>query len=143
MKTDDATSVRALHVTIAAARDEVFAYLADIENLPRWADSFCAQLEVSSRGWRAWTPFGDLFLELEADARTGVIDLHIGDACEPLAHVPLRVWARPDGGTLVGGWLARPPGQTEANFALQVQAFAGALERLPERWSSPVQRRCA
>jgi hypothetical protein len=142
MKTGNVSSVRALHSTIAAPRDEVFAFLADIENLPRWADEFCVELEISARGWRTWTPFGDIFLELEAEARAGVVDLRIGDAQEPLADVPLRVWARPDGGTLVGGWLVQAPGQTDESFARQADAFALALDRLARRWPAR-QRLCA
>lgn len=143
MNTDETRDVRALHAAIAAPRDEVFAYLADIENLPRWAKEFCAELEISARGWRAWTPFGDLFLELEADGRTGVIDLRIGDAHEPLADVPLRVWARPDGGSLVGGWLVRAPRQTVPSFTHQTAALTEALQRLGARWPARPQRLCA
>lgn len=143
MKTGNVATVRALHATIAAPRDEVFAYLADVENLPRWAEEFCAALEISAHGWRAWTAFGDLFLEMEADARTGVIDLRIGDAHEPLADVPLRVWARPDGGTLVGGWLMPAPRQTGESFERQAAALADALQRLGNRWPARSQRLCA
>lgn len=143
MKTNETVTVRALHATVAAPRDEVFAFLADIENLPRWAGGFCAQLEISARGWRAWTAFGDLFLELEADARTGVIDLRLGDTHEPLADLPLRVWARPDGGTLVGGWLVRATGQSEENFVRQAAALGLALEQLADRWPAGPSRLCA
>lgn len=135
--------VRALHVTLPAPRDEVFAFIADIENLPRWAGRFCAQLELSRRGWRAWTSFGDLFVELEANERAGVIDLRFGSEWEPLADVPLRVWARPDGGTLVGGWLVPAPGQTDESFARQADEFVDGLQSLVGRWASPVRRLCA
>lgn len=135
--------VRALHVTLAAPRDEVFSFMADIENLPRWAAQFCAQLEISRHGWRAWTSFGDLFVELEANQHAGVIDLRFGSEGEPLADVPLRVWARPDGGTLVGGWLVPAAGQTDDSFARQGDEFVLALQSLAARWASPAQRLCA
>lgn len=143
MNTNEDATVRALHVTLAAPRDEVFSFLADIENLPRWAGRFCAQLEISRRGWHAWTSFGDLFVELEANDRAGVIDLRFGAELEPLADVPLRVWARPDGRTLVGGWLVQAPGQTSESFARQANEFAEALRSLATRWPHAAQRLCA
>lgn len=135
--------VRAVHVTLPASRDEVFAFLADIENLPRWAGRFCAQLEISRRGWRAWTSFGDLFVELEANEHFGVIDLRFGSEGEPLADVPLRVWARPDGGCVVGGWLVPAPGQTDESFARQADEFNEGLQSLVGRWTSLARRLCA
>lgn len=135
--------VRAVHVTLPASRDEVFAFLADIENLPRWASRFCAQLEISRCGWRVWTSFGDLFVELEANEHVGVIDLRFGSEGEPLADVPLRVWARPDGGCLVGGWLLPASKQTDESFARQADEFAEGLQSLIGRWASPARRLCA
>ena len=143
MKTHEDADVRALHVTIAAPRDEVFAFLADIENLPRWAECFCAELEIASCGWRAWTAFGDLFVELEADARAGTVDIRWGGELEPLADVPLRIWARPGGGTLVGGWLVRAPRQSAESFAKEAAAFDASLQRLAAGWRSRAARLCA
>jgi hypothetical protein len=143
MKAHEDARVRVLQVTIPAPRDAVFAFLADIENLPRWAERFCAQLEISAHGWHAWTSFGDLFVELEANEHVGVIDLRFGTECEPLADVPLRVWARPDGGTLVGGWLVQAAGQDDASFARQASELADALASLPTHWPARAQRLCA
>jgi hypothetical protein len=143
MKANDDTRVRALQVTIPASRAEVFAFLADIENLPRWAGRFCAQLEISARGWHAWTSFGDLFVELEANEHAGVVDLRFGTDLEPLADVPLRVWARPDGGTLVAGWLIQAPGQDDGSFARQASELADGLASLPALWRLGTQRLCA
>lgn len=132
-----------LHVTVTAGRDQVFAFLADVENLPRWAGEFCERLEISRRGWRAFTACGDLFLELEADAHTGVIDIRVGDDAEPLAAIPLRVWARPDGATLVSCHLVQAPGQDAIAFARQRDGLAAGLAGLAERWPDAARRLCA
>lgn len=132
-----------LHVTVPAGRDQVFGFLADVENLPRWAKQFCDRLEISRHGWHAFTACGDLFLELESDAHTGVIDIRVGDEVEPLAAIPLRIWARPDGATLVSCHLVQAPGQDAVAFARQRDALAAGLAGLAERWPDAARRLCA
>ena len=67
----------AAEVEVAVAPAEVFHLLADIEQLPRWAPRLFHGLEVGRDGWTAYTPWGELKLELTADASTGFIYLEI------------------------------------------------------------------
>jgi len=106
-----------------------FRYLADIENLPRWAGAFCERLDLSARGWTGWTTCGDLFLELTADERVGVVDIQIGAEHELLAVLALRVLDVSPEGCLVSAVLL---GTTDSRVALE-ELFAEALRRLPER----------
>lgn len=64
-------------VLVAVARAEVFRLLADIEQLPRWAPRRFHGIEVGRDGWTAYTPWGELKLELMADAATGCIYLEV------------------------------------------------------------------
>ncbi|HEY4301107.1 MAG TPA: hypothetical protein VGM73_09555 [Candidatus Didemnitutus sp.] len=86
-------NVRTLSVLLAASRESVFNFLADIENLPRWAPSLCERLYLSRGRWTALSPLGDVALDLEASPLTGVIDLHfdLGDhrSVLPLRALPL------------------------------------------------------
>jgi hypothetical protein len=64
-------------VMVAVTRAEVFRLLADIEQLPRWAPGSFYEIEVGRDGWVAYTPWGDLKLELRADEVTGFVYLEI------------------------------------------------------------------
>lgn len=64
-------------VDLPFSSTEVFALLADIEQLPRWAQGLFYELKVGRDGWCAYTPWGELTLELTADAVTGFVYLEV------------------------------------------------------------------
>jgi len=65
-------------VILRAARQTVFNYLADIENLPRWAGGFCEHLYLSHGRWMGLTSLGELFFALDADVAVQEISLRAG-----------------------------------------------------------------
>lgn len=131
MKTLVPLRAQPLHVALPVAAAPAFRALADIENLPRWAGEFCDRLEISAHGWRGWTACGDLFLELVADERTGVVDIQIGTEHELLAVLALRVLDVPPEGCVVTAVLL---GSAAAHGPIE-DLLALALRRLPERLS--------
>lgn len=92
---------RTITVTLAADRDAVFGYLADLQNLPRWASAFCRELWKDEKLWRARTPAGEDYLALLAHEQTGVIDLLIGQRPDEMTLFPLRVVRQPHGTVVV------------------------------------------
>ncbi|MBI3884288.1 MAG: hypothetical protein HY302_00940 [Opitutae bacterium] len=90
-------NIRTVTITVPASRDDVFNFLAQIENLPLWATEFAERVYLKDGRWRAATSLGELFVAIDADAGTGVIDLRAGPTPEQMGLFPLRVVARPGG----------------------------------------------
>ena len=85
---------RTITATFAAPQDEVFVYLADIENLPEWATEFARELEVVDGRHKVVNGLGEFFFEIEADPESGVIDMFAGPTDTiGLALFPTRVVA--------------------------------------------------
>ncbi|HYC72108.1 MAG TPA: hypothetical protein VEB66_12920 [Opitutaceae bacterium] len=136
-------NIRTLAVTVSAPRDTVFNFLADIENLPRWAGGFCERLYLERGRWRALTSQGELYCELEASAETGLIDLRLGPSIDRMALLPIRVLPLGVRSTLVTVAFAEPP-ELSAGLALRdggemlaeleglVRRFGGGELHLPE-----------
>ena len=122
-----------LDVILSAPRDAVFRFLADVEALPRWAAAFCERVDLVDGGWLALTGAGEVFCEVEADDRTGVIDLRLAMGGEPPGLIPVRVLALPGGGTLVTLTLLRSPLQPAAQFHRLRQALQQDLQALGRR----------
>jgi hypothetical protein len=76
---------------LPAPPNRVFAYLSDIENLPRWATEFARELKVVDGRHKVVNGLGEFFFEIHADAETGVIDMLAGPDEEQLALFPTRV----------------------------------------------------
>jgi uncharacterized protein YndB with AHSA1/START domain len=114
---------------VAAPRSEVFRQLADVENLPRWAEGYCGDLTLSRGNWLAYTLNGERFVEVEADERSGVIDIRWADDRGECHFLPLRVVDWPGGRTVVSAVCWSGPWQKGAGTDTEWRAWAEVLGR--------------
>ena len=70
--------------TFSAPPDEVFAYLANIDNLPHWATDFARELKLVDGRHKIMNGLGEFFFEIHADRGSGVIDMLAGPREEEL-----------------------------------------------------------
>lgn len=113
-----------------APREKVFAYLADVENLPRWATGFCKELRREGDDHKVITPMGDHYFRIDADPDTGVVDMASGPAKDSMAVYPARVAAMPDGGSLLVFTALQLPGMSDAEFAHQCRELKAEFENI-------------
>lgn len=64
-------------VTIPASSLEAFAYLAEPENLPRWAVGFARGIRRDGEGWVVQTAQGEMPIRYVTDEERGTIDFHM------------------------------------------------------------------
>lgn len=127
-------NVRTVSLSVAAWRDAVFHFLADIENLPKWAAEYCEQLELRQGRWWAYTSQGEMLVELETCAGTGIVDLRAGPAPDRLGLFPLRVMPLSGGGTLVSFTFVQPPEMAGERYEEHYQAILDVMRGLLRRF---------
>ncbi len=116
------TSTHTLALT--ASKDKAFAFLADIDNLPRWATMFCRELKRDGSGsHRVVTPNGEILFRIAADPATGVIDMYGGPTEEQMAYWPARVVERPGAGSLFIFTAIQYPGMSDEEYAAQCEGI--------------------
>lgn len=125
---------RTVSITVSAPRDTVFNFLADIENLPKWATEFCERIYLERGRWKALTSQGELFIDFEADDRTGVIDMRAGFTPEQMNLFPVRVLALPGGGTLVLFTFFQPPDLSDEIYECQYHSLLVEMRGLIGRF---------
>lgn len=54
-------------VTIATTPEEVIDFVADPENLPKWATGFAQSIRRENDHWMVTTPQGDVTVQIETD----------------------------------------------------------------------------
>lgn len=113
-----------------APRDKVFAYLADVENLPRWATGFCKELKKDGSDHKVVTPHGEFYFRIDSDPKTGVVDMVSGPDKEMMATYPVRVAALPDGGSLLLFTALQMPGQSDEDFANDCRGLQAEFENI-------------
>ena len=128
------------HHTVTAAfqapREELFAYLADIERLPEWATEFARELKRVNGRHKVVNGLGEFFFELHADAGTGVIDMLAGPEPENLLCFPTRVVATPAGGSAFTFTMFQAPGQPDQQFESQHASLLREFKNLERRFGA-------
>ena len=126
-----------LTTTFRAPRDEVFAYLADIEKLPEWATEFARELKVVDGRYKVVNGLGEFFFEIRADRESGVIDMLAGPNEDALALFPTRVVPLADGGSAFTFTMFQAPGQPEQQFEGQFASLRREFGNLERRFGRP------
>lgn len=115
---------------LAAPKETAFAFLANVENLPKWATQFCRRLTRDAAGrWIVETPEGEIFFRIAADPATGVVDMYGGPSEAQTVCWPARVVARP-GGSLFIFTAFQYPGMPDAVFAAQCDGLLREFEHI-------------
>ena len=116
--------------TFNAPKEKVFAYLANVENLPEWATGFCKGLRRDGDDYVVTTPGGEVFFNIDSEPATGVLDMTAGPAKDQTVTWPARVAALPDGSTLFTFTVLQTPDLSDEMFAAQSELLKGELENI-------------
>jgi hypothetical protein len=114
---------RTVTTVLQAPRDEVFSYLSDIEKLPEWATEFARQLKRDGGRYKVVNGLGEFFFDIEADPKTGVIDMYAGREPDQMALFPTRVLDLPGDGTSYTFTMFQGPDMSDELFASQYESL--------------------
>jgi hypothetical protein len=104
---------------LSASREAVFDYIADIENLPKWATDFARELRREGDDYKVVNGLGEFYFEVRADPTTGVIDMFAGPTKDQMAVFPTRAVALPDGRTAFSFTMFQSPDTPDDLFEAQ------------------------
>lgn len=119
-------------VTINAPADHVFDFVADAENLPRWAVGFARSVrrdEGTAGRWIVATGQGEVPVTLRSDRALGVVDFHLMPAPGVEVVAFSRVVPNGEGAEYVFTQV-QSPGMSDQVFEAQVHALVEELQVL-------------
>jgi hypothetical protein len=116
--------------TLPVNAEEAFAFLAQPENLPRWAVGFARDIRREGADWIVQTAQGEMPIRVVAEAAQGTIDFHMEVASGLEAVAYSRVVPNDTGAEYVFTQF-QLPGMTDEVFAAQRAALAEELSILP------------
>ena len=82
---------RTVTAVLEAPNDVVFDYLSRLENLPEWATEFARELKYVDGKAKVVNGLGEFYVAIDADRKSGVIDMYAGPTEQELALFPTRV----------------------------------------------------
>lgn len=124
-------STRSRHLSTAIARPvaDVYAFVADPTNLPRWAPGLGASVVHDGDDWYVETPQGRARVRFAPPNPFGVLDHEVLTPSGEVVHVPLRAIADGEGCEVV--FTLRPaPGTTDAALDRDEALVSADLARL-------------
>jgi hypothetical protein len=121
---------RTVTAVLGAPKDQVFSYLAKIENLPKWATEFARELKYESGKAKVVNGLGEFYFEIEADPNTGVIDMYAGPTEDALALFPTRVVELPGARSAYTFTMFQAPGMPDELFASQHESLLREFENI-------------
>jgi hypothetical protein len=113
-----------------APKETVFAYLAEIDNLPKWATEFARELRFEDGKAKVVNGLGEFYFSIDADADTGVIDMYAGPSEAELALFPTRVVPLPDGRSVYSFTMFQAPGMPDNLFESQHASLQREFENI-------------
>ncbi len=113
-----------------APKDEVFSYLSQIDNLPRWASEFARELKYEDGAAKVVNGLGEFYFSIGADERTGVIDMYAGPTPDELGLFPTRVVELPGGASAYSFTMFQAPGMPDELFESQYESLLRECENI-------------
>jgi len=117
-------TARTLSVSIDCPPDQVYGFVSNPENFPRWATAFCRSIRKADSGWIVEMPQGQVNVRFVPRNTMGVMDHFVTPAPGVEIYVPMRIVANGSGSEVIFT-LFRMPGMTDEEFT----ADAGMVER--------------
>ena len=127
---------RTVTTVLDAPRDEVFDYLSRLENLPEWATDFAQELKYEDGAAKVVNGLGEFYFRIDADVKTGVIDMYAGPSEEELALFPTRVVALGDSKSAYSFTMFKAPGMPDELFESQYESLRREFDNIRARFAT-------
>ena len=126
---------RTVTAVLDAPAARVFEYLSRIENLPEWATEFARELKYVDGKAKVVNGLGEFYFSIEADSKTGVIDMLVGPTEDELELFPTRVVALGEGTSAYSFTMFKPAKMPDELFESQYESLRREFETIRERFS--------
>lgn len=126
---------RTVTAVLDAPKEQVFRYLADVENLPTWATEFARELKFEDGKTKVVNGLGEFYFSIEADPETGVIDMYTGPTEGELAVFPTRVVELSGGKVAYSFTMFQGPEMPDELFESQYEALLREFDNIRDRFA--------
>ena len=120
---------RTMTVSIKRGAKEVYDFVSDLANLPKWAPAFVQSIEEEDGQWVAQTPQGPVTMRIAPKNEFGILDHYVSPMPDAEIYVPMRVVDAP-GGSEVIFTLFQGPEMSDEQFTQDQEFVARDLQSL-------------
>lgn len=107
---------KTLTITINCNPKKTYEFVSNLENMPKWAKTFCRSIKKSNGEWIIETPQGPMRLRIAPKNDFGILDHTVIPVPGVEVFVPMRVVPNGNGSEVIFT-LFQQPGMSDENFA--------------------------
>ena len=127
---------RTVTAVLEAPRDDLFGFLASVENLPLWATDFARELRYEEGKAKVVNGLGEFYFTIDADPATGVIDMYAGPSEDDMALFPTRVVALGPSESAYTFTMFKAPGMPDELFESQYRSLQREFDNIRARFAA-------
>ena len=127
---------RTVTAVLAAPKQAVFEYLAEIENLPDWATEFARELRFDGEDAVVRNGLGESYIRFAVDSETGVIDMYAGPTKDELVLFPTRVVQLSEDRSAYSFTMFKAPGMPDELFESQYESLRREFANIRARFAT-------
>ena len=130
---------RTVTAVLDAPKDVVFDYLSRLENLPEWATEFAQELKYVDGKAKVVNGLGEFYFAIDADRKSGVIDMYAGPTEEELALFPTRVVPLGEDRSAYSFTMFKAAGMPDELFESQYESLRREFDNIRGRFAADHQ----
>lgn len=125
------TTFKSAHISISINRPatEVYEFVSNPENLPKWAAGLSGSIRKVGEDWVADSPMGTVKVKFADNNKFGILDHDVTLPSGAKVYNPMRVFPNSNGSELIFT-LYRRPGMSEEMFAEDAKEVARDMQKL-------------
>lgn len=127
---------RTVTAVLDAPKDVVFDYLSRLENLPEWATEFARELKYVDGKAKVVNGLGEFHVAIDADRRSGVIDMYAGPTEQDLVLFPTRVVPLGEERSAYSFTMFKSPGTPDELFESQYESLRREFDNIRSRFAT-------
>ena len=119
------------HISVSINRptDQVYEFVSNPENLPKWATGISGSIENVNGDWIAESPMGRVKVKFADKNKFGILDHDVTLPSGAKVYNPMRVFPNNDGSELLFTLYQRPD-MSDQMFTEDVKAVIRDLDKL-------------
>lgn len=133
---------RTVTAVLPAPKEAVFDYLSRLENLPEWATDFARELKYVDGKAKVVNGLGEFHVVIDADHKSGVIDMYAGPSEHELTLFPTRVVPLGEAKSAYSFTMFKAPEMPDELFESQYESLWREFDNIRGRFAAD-HRRCA
>lgn len=130
IRKNDMLKAKTTTARFKAPADKVQNFIANVENLPKWATGFCKNLKKQGDDYIVTTPGGDLFFRIDQNQDNGITDMWGGPSKDMMMRWPVRVLPDGFGGSVLAFTAIQTPDQPDEVFEGQCKELEVEFENI-------------